>query len=56
MFLTQVRSQGFVFLHVHLEIHTRSRGHIWSKEGNFWGEYEVKKKVKRLSVMNFLNV
>ena len=30
LFLTNVNSQGFVFLHTLLEIHFGSRGHIWS--------------------------
>ena len=30
MFLTKVTLQGFVLLHLFLEIHTRSRGDTWS--------------------------
>ena len=37
LFLTNVNSQGFVFLHMFLEIHIGSRGHIWSNKENFLG-------------------
>ena len=35
--LIQVNLQGFVFLHLFLEIHTRSRGDTWSTKGSFVG-------------------
>ena len=55
MFLTQVNLQGFVFLHLFLEIHTRSRGDTWSTKGSF--EVNMKQnKPKGYSLLQFLGV
>ena len=53
LFLTQVNSQGFVFLHLFLEIHDRRRGQIWSTKGSFLGEYEVRLAYKLIYTQNF---
>jgi len=37
LFLTNVNSQGFVFLNMFLEIHIGGSGHIWSNKENFLG-------------------
>ena len=43
IFLTQEKSQGFVFLDRFIEIHTKSREHFWSTNENFWGNIKPNK-------------
>ena len=48
MFLTQVSSQGFVFLHLFLKIHTKSRGDTWSNKDFFGGNLKSNKPKGRV--------
>ena len=42
MFLMQMDSQGFMFLNMFLEIHQRSRKHIWRTKLSFFGRIWIK--------------